>query len=159
MEKIIIAAVSENFVIGNNGKIPWHSPEELNHFKDTTTGFPVIMGRKTWETLKKPLANRLNIVVTRNPVFSFSHPNVVICSTISDAFKFCENRGDEKIFIIGGEEIFKQTIPFADKMIISRMKFEAEGENYFPPYNQSEWKLESVIEKQEFIIHTYIRIN
>lgn len=159
MEKIIIAAVSENFVIGRNGKIPWHSPEELNHFRNTTTGFPVIMGRKTWETLKEPLIDRFNIVVTGNPGFSFSHPNVVICNTISDAFKLCENRGDQKIFIIGGEDIFKQTIPVADKMIISRMKFEAEGENYFPLYNQSEWKLESAIEKQEFIIHTYIRLN
>jgi dihydrofolate reductase len=159
LEKIIIAAVSENHVIGSFGKIPWHSSEELDHFKNTTTGFPVIMGRKTWETLKKPLRNRLNIVLTRNPDFSFSHPNVVICNAISDAFKLCENGGEKKIFIIGGEDVFNETISIADKMIISRMKFKVEGENYFPEFNSSEWELESEVDKKDFIINTYVRIN
>ncbi|MDQ7816819.1 MAG: dihydrofolate reductase [Melioribacteraceae bacterium] len=157
MEKIIIAAVSENLVIGNRGRIPWHSAEELKHFKIATSGFPVVMGRKTWDSLKKPLTNRLNVILTRNTGFSFSHSNVVICNTISDAVKFCEDRGEEKIFLIGGEEIFRQTITIADKMIISKMKFKAEGENYFPDINELEWKLETEIDKKDFIINVYKR--
>ena len=157
MKKIIIAAISKNNVIGLNGKVPWQIPEELTHFKNTTLGFPVIMGRKTWDSLKKPLENRLNIILTHKTDFSFSHPNVVICNAISEALSFCIAKDFQKIFIIGGQEIFEQMIPIADKLIISEIQTEVEGDRYFPSIDYSDWELVNILDKKEFIIKEYLR--
>jgi len=158
LEIIIIAAVSKNNVIGHSGKIPWHIKEELIHFKNSTAGFPIVMGRKTFESLKKPLENRLNIVLSRNPGFSFSHPNVVICNSVSEALDFCIRKNENKVFVIGGEEIFHQTINLACKMIISEVDITAEGDRFFPEIIMSGWEIESVEERNGFRIKNYKRI-
>ena len=157
MEKIIIAAVSKNRVIGRDGIIPWHIKEELKHFKNTTTGFPVLMGRKTWESVNKPLENRINIILTTNPGFSFSHPNVVICNSIFDALSRCEENNYSKVFIIGGEKVFEETLKIADRMIISELKFDVEGDRFFPEINMNEWELVSSLDKSEFVTKEYLR--
>lgn len=157
MEKIIIAAVSKNNVIGEKGKLPWHNKEELRHFRNTTLGFPVIMGRKTWEAITHPLDNRLNIILTRNPDFSFSHPGVIVCRSIQEALSECSKRKFEKIFFIGGAEIFEQTINLADRIILSRMNFETEGDKFFVPINLAGWILESTETFTEFKVDYYIR--
>ncbi len=157
MEKIIIAAVSKNRVIGRDGKIPWHIKEELKHFKNTTTGFPVLMGRKTWESISKPLENRINIILTTNPGFSFSHPNVVICNSIFEALAWCEENNYSRVYIIGGERVFEETLKIADRMIISELKFDVEGDRFFPPINLNEWELVSFSDKNEFVINEYLR--
>lgn len=157
MEKIIIAAISKNNVIGLNGKVPWHIPEELIHFKNTTLGFPVIIGRKTWDSLKKPLENRLNIILTHKTDFSFSHPNVVICNAISEALSFCTAKDFQKIFIIGGQEVFEQMIPISDKLIISEIQTEVEGDRFFPSIDYSDWELVNILDKKEFIVKEYLR--
>jgi len=157
LEKIIIAAVSKNRVIGRNGIIPWHIKEELKHFKNTTTGFPVLMGRTTWESLNKPLENRINIILTTNPDFSFSHPNVVICNSIFDALSWCEENNYSKVFIIGGEQVFEDTLKVADRMIISELKFDVEGDRFFPQIDLNEWELVSSSDKSEFVIKEYLR--
>lgn len=155
MEKIIIAAVSLNNVIGKEGKTSWHSKKELEHFKITTLGFPVLIGRKTWDTLQKPLVNRLNIIITRNQSLSFSHPNVVIFNTIFDALNYCETEGFEKLFIIGGAEIFNQTISISDKIILSILNFETDGDKYFPLIDKDIWDLELKTDFGEFIVYNY----
>lgn len=157
MKKIIIAAVSKNNVIGKEGKLPWHIDEELNHFKKITVGFPVIMGRKTWETIKKPLANRINIIISKNPNFSFSNPNVVICRSINEALEYSETRNFEKVFFIGGSEIFTQTINIADEIILSRMNFEAQGDKYFVNLNVDDWEIQSIEKHDEFEVYHYLR--
>ncbi len=157
MEKIIIAAVSKNRVIGRDGKIPWYIKEELTHFKNTTTGFPVLMGRKTWESLNKPLENRINIILTTNPEFSFSHPNVVICNSTFEALSWCEEHNYSKVFIIGGERVFEETLKIADRMIISELKFDVEGDRFFPQIDLNQWELFSSIDKSEFVINEYLR--
>lgn len=157
MEKIIIAAVSKNRVIGRDGIIPWHIKEELKHFKNTTTGFPVLMGKKTWESINKPLENRINIILTKNPGFSFSHPNVVICNSILDALSWCEENNYSKVFIIGGEQVFEETLKVADRMIISELKFNVEGDRFFPEINMNEWELVSSSDRNEFVIKEYLR--
>lgn len=157
MEKIIIAAVSKNRVIGRDGKIPWHLKEELIHFKNTTTGFPVIMGRKTWDSLIKPLENRLNIILTRKTDFSFSHSNVVIYNSISEALSYCEVKNFQKVFIIGGQEIFEESLPFADKMIISEINIEVDGDRFFPDIDLEKWELKSSVDKLDFVIKEYLR--
>lgn len=157
MEKIIIAAVSKNNVIGEKGKLPWHNQEELRHFRNTTTGFPVIMGRKTWEAIAHPLDNRLNIILTKNPEFSFTHPDAIVCRSIEGALSECSKRKFEKVFFIGGAEIFEQTINLTDRIILSRMNFEVEGDKFFIPINLGEWLLERTETFTEFKVDYYIR--
>ncbi len=156
MEKIIIAAVSSNGVIGNEGKIPWNCKAELQHFKKTTLGFPVIMGRKTWEAIGSPLKNRQNIVLSKSKKVKTSE-NFHVFSSLDKAFHFCEEQKILKCYIIGGAQVYSSALGFADKMIITKMKFEAEGDVSFPKFNENEWVETKPEDFEEFTIHTYIR--
>ena len=156
MEKILIAAVSKNNVIANKGKIPWHSKEDLLHFKKTTSGFPVIMGRKTFETLNVPLSDRLNIVVTRNKSYRLN-PNVIICYSLKEAIDLCRNDGFDKVFIIGGGEIFNQIIDDSDQIILSQMDVKVEGDTFFPKFDLNLWEEKSIEKFTDFTVHYYIR--
>ena len=157
MEKIIIAAVSKNNVIGNKGKIPWHSKDELKHFQETTTGFPVIMGRKTWQTINNPLKNRINIIISRNKSFWVYMDKVIVFNSPEETFEFCQNSGIEKAFIIGGGQIFQETIGIADSIILSRMDFETKGDVFFPEIDTEVWKEISNQKFTDFTVHYYIR--
>ncbi len=157
MKIIIIAAVSENNVIGKEGALPWQSKEELEHFKKTTMGFPIIMGRKTWNTIGKPLPGRLNIVVTRNKDYSTSFHEVVVFYSLEQTFKYFETSIYEKIFIIGGGEIFNQAIDKADELILSKMNFISIGDVVFPEIDGTKWILNSSELFTEFTVHHYIR--
>ncbi len=160
MKKIIIVAIAENNVIGKaNGEMPWHVKEEFKHFKDTTFGYPVIMGRKTFETLGKPLKGRLNIVITRNKNYSVNFDEVLIFDSLEKAFNYCEKNTYEKIFVIGGGEIYSQAINLVDEMIISRMKFKAEGEVKFPTITETDWKVEKIMDRELFEVFIYRRKN
>jgi len=156
----IIVAIAQNGVIGkSNGEMSWHVREEFQHFKNSTLGFPIIMGRKTFETLGKPLKGRLNLVVSRNKSYKTSFDDVVIKSSLEAAIEHCKSLKPEKIFIIGGGEIYKQAISFVDEMIITFMKFEAEGEVKFPVYKNDEWISEKIGEHELFEIFRYVRKN
>lgn len=158
MKKIIISAVAKNGVIGrSSGEIPWHSKEEFQHFKSTTLGFPIIMGRITFETLGKPLKGRLNIVISSNNRLKYDFEEVVIFNSLDEAYVFCEKKDYEKVFIIGGAKIYKQAMDDADKMIISIMNFEAEGDVYFPEISKEIWEVVSKEKRNEFEIQVYIR--
>jgi len=157
LEKIIIAAISKNKVIGKDGKIPWHSKEELQHFKQTTMSFPVIMGRKTWEAIAKPLKGRLNVVITRNSEYSTSFHEVTVFNSLEQAFGFFRTSIYDKLFIIGGGEIFSQVIDQVDSIILSEMNFEAEGNTFFPEIDGTKWILDSNELFTDFTVHHYIR--
>ena len=157
MEKFLIAAVSKNNFIGKEGKLPWHSKEETEHFKKTTTGFPVIMGRKSWEGLDKPLGKRVNIVITRNKSFQTNFNQAIFFHSLDDAFNYCRQSNFEKVFIIGGGDIFNQTINIADGIILSRMNFETDGDVSFPVINDEVWKEISSQKFTDFTVHYYIR--
>lgn len=157
MKVVLIAALTDKNIIASKGKIPWHSAEELQHFKITTTGFPIIMGRKTWDSIGKPLENRLNIIITNNKSFITSYDETKIFNSIEDAFLFCNDNGYDKVFVIGGSEIFQQTINLADELIISEIKNKYEGDLHFPEIDQNKWQELSQIEFTEFIVHYYIR--
>ncbi len=157
MKRIIIAAVSKNNVIGKNGKVPWQAKEELKHFQKTTMGFPVIMGRKTWEAIGKPLEGRLNIVITRNLDYSIPFHEAIIFYSIQQALNFLKTSVYEKIFIIGGGEIFRETIDEADEMFLSEMNFEVEGDVYFPVIDRKKWTLDFNELFSDFTVHHYIR--
>jgi dihydrofolate reductase len=117
------------------------------------------MGRKTFETLGKPLKGRLNLVVSRNKSYKTQFDDVVINSSLDDAIEHCKSLKPEKIFIIGGGEIYRQAISFVDEMIITFMKFKAEGEVKFPAYKNDEWKSEKIGEHELFEIFRYVRKN
>jgi len=154
----IIVAIAKNGVIGKaKGEMSWHVKEEFQHFKDTTMGFPIIMGRKTFETLGKPLKGRLNIVVSKNRFYKTAYDDVVIKSSIEDAIEYCNYLKPEKVFVIGGGEIYRQAILFVDEMIITFMKFEAEGEVKFPSINNDDWKIEKIRDQELFEIFRYVR--
>ncbi len=158
MKKIIISAVAKNGVIGKaTGELPWHIREEFRHFKQTTLGSPIIMGRKSFDALGKPLPKRENIVISRNEGLVYPFPDVKIFNNINDAFKYCEEKNYEKIFVIGGGQIYEQAINLVDEMIISRLNFNAEGEVYFPEFNENDWDIIKTDQREKFKIYWYKR--
>lgn len=131
----IIVARSRNGVIGKDGKLPWYLPEDLKFFKEKTIGFPVIMGRKTWESIGKPLKGRENIVLTKNP--SYQVNNAIKVSSLEEALTLFT--GD--IFIIGGATLYKQALPLANKVWITEIDKDFEGNAVFDKLDEKEWKL------------------
>jgi len=155
---IIIVAVAANGVIGRaNGEMPWHVKEDFQHFKKTTMSSPIIMGRKSFVSLGKPLKGRENIVVTRNTNLNYDFDDVTIVLSLNEAIEHCKLLNKEKIFITGGGEIYKQSISIADEMIISHMKFDAVGEVKFPEIDMNEWYIDSKDDREKFEIVTYKR--
>lgn len=129
MKLAIIAAIGRNRVIGKNGRLPWHISEDLKRFKRLTTGHAVLMGRKTWESLGKPLPHRRNVVLT-----STSLPNVETYSTIEAALEALKD--EERVFIIGGAQIYSELLGKADELFLTLVDQELEGDAYFPPFEQ-----------------------
>ena len=131
-----IAAIGKNRELGFRGKLPWHVPEDLKHFKETTLGHPVIMGRKTFESLgiKKPLPGRLNIVITRNP--DYAAEGALVVSSIEDAIAEARKHDQEEIFIIGGAGIFKLAMHLIDRLYLTVIGGEFEADTFFPEYGE-----------------------
>ncbi len=160
MRIVIIVAIAKNGVIGKvNGEMPWHVKEDFQHFKKTTMGFPIIMGRKSFESMGKPLPGRENIIVTRNTNLKYDFDGIKILYSLQDAVDYSKSLNKDKIFITGGGEIYNQSISFADEMIISHMKFDVVGDVKFPDFNVDDWKIIFREEKEEFEIVTYLRRN
>ena len=134
----LIVAASENNAIGKDNKLLWHLPEDLKFFKNTTWGMPVVMGRKTFEAMGKPLAGRTNIVITSNK--DWKAAGAVPVQNIEDALKAAEATGAKEIFITGGGEIYRQTMGIADKIYMTRIYAEMEGDTFFPVIDQKIWE-------------------
>lgn len=150
----LIAACDENRVIGNGDDIPWHIPEDFNHFKRTTLGFPIVMGRKTWESLpKKPLPNRINIIVSRT---ASDIDGAYVFPTISEALTYADKTANQ-VFVIGGQMIYEETIEIADRLIISHVKGVHEGDKFFPEINLDQWEAVSKDSHEDFDIVVYNR--
>jgi dihydrofolate reductase len=138
----IIAAVSRNGVIGREGKLPWHLPEDLKRFKKVTTGHAVVMGRKTFESIGKPLPERRNIVLTRRPNPKFPEP-VLHFNSLEAALQACHESGESEVFVIGGAEVYAQAMPLADRMMLTEIDRHVEGDAAFPEWNRDDWKVVS----------------
>jgi dihydrofolate reductase len=140
-----IVAASENNVIAYKGEMPWRLPNDFKYFKNKTWGMPVIMGRNTFESLKKDLPGRINIVVTSKTGW---HPeNVFIAHSIEAAIARGKESDAKEIFIIGGGEIFKQTIDIVSKIYLTRVHATMQGDTFYPEINKNVWKL---VEEQSF---------
>lgn len=134
----LIVAHDKNRVIGSENQMPWHLPGELKYFKETTMGKPMIMGRKTFESIGRPLPGRKNIIITRNK--NYHHEGIEVVTSLEEAL---ENAGTvDEIMIIGGAEIFKVALPIADRLYITHIEHEFSGDTFFPEYG-SEWTLTS----------------
>jgi dihydrofolate reductase len=134
----LIAAVAKNGVIGNAGKIPWHLPNDMRHFREITLNHPVIMGRKTYESIGKPLPGRNNIIVTRQE--DYGAPECTVVHTLEDALKAARQEGAEEAFVIGGSELYREAMPVADRLYITAIGENFEGDALFPEINSFEWK-------------------
>ncbi|MCF8355605.1 MAG: dihydrofolate reductase [Melioribacteraceae bacterium] len=157
MKIIIIAALAQNNVIGKDGSIPWHSKAEFQHFKKTTMGFPIIMGRKTFDSIGKPLKGRLNIVLSRDVNYLSPHPEVIKFESLEYAVRYCLSAKFEKVFIIGGAELYNTAIPDADELLLTRMPFEIEGDTFFPEIDKEIWELKNTENHEEFRVESYER--
>lgn len=130
----LIVAMSQNKVIGSNNAMPWHIPGELARFKRITTGHAIIMGRKTFESIGRVLPNRTNIIITRDSEYKVE--GALIVNSLDEALRQAkEADGSEELFIIGGGEIFKQAMPIADKLYLTLVHKDVDGDTYFPDYS------------------------
>jgi dihydrofolate reductase len=132
----LVAAVAANGIIGAGGKLPWHIPEELKHFKKLTMGHPVIMGRRTWESLKGPLPGRENIVVTRTA--GYQAEGAAVASSLDAALAMCA--GEPVAFVIGGTQLFAESLPIAAGLVLTEIKRDYEGDTWFPKWDRAQWK-------------------
>lgn len=136
MEIIIIAAMAKNRVIGIDNTLPWHIPEELKLFKKTTMGSPMIMGRKTFDSFPAPLPGRRHIVLSRNS--NYQGQGCELAPSLEAALELC--KGNEKVFIIGGAQIFQQSIPVATSMLLTLIDREVDGDVTFPEFAPTDFK-------------------
>ncbi len=143
MKLSLIVAAAENGTIGKDNKMPWHLPEDLKYFKRVTMGKPVVMGRKTFESIGKPLPGRSNIVVTRNPAYQAA--GVDVLHDMNSVEAHCEDlavfEDFSEVMIIGGAELYRQVLPEADRIYLTRIHAEIEGDAAFPELDSKNWKL------------------
>jgi dihydrofolate reductase len=133
----LIVAVAKNGVIGVNNTLPWHLPEDLKRFRALTTGHHIIMGRKTYDSLGRLLPGRTTVIVTRNPDYQVE--GAVVVHSLEDAIQACSN--DDEAFLIGGAELYQEGFKRANKLYLTEIDAEYEGDAHFPAFNQSEWRL------------------
>jgi dihydrofolate reductase len=149
-----IAAMSRNRVIGCGGKIPWHLPEDFKWFKKMTTGHILVMGRKTFESIGKPLPNRTTIVLSRGP---FSHPGARAAADLSQVDWNDPALAGREAFICGGAQVYAQMLPLCSGLYLTLVKREAEGDAFFPPFEHQFQLQEEIMDCAEFKILHYCR--
>lgn len=142
IKKSMIVAMAQNRVIGRNNKLPWYLPNDLKYFKQTTMGKPILMGRKTFESIGKPLPGRTNIVITRNPEWQVDGVKVVY--SLGEAFELAsaisEIDGTDELMIIGGDQIYQTALDHVDRVYLTEVHAEVEGDAYFPQVDWYQWK-------------------
>jgi dihydrofolate reductase len=138
----VIVAASENNVIGRNNQLPWHLPADLKYFKQTTMGKPIIMGRKTFESVGRPLPGRPNIVITRQA--DYSREGLIVTASVQEALNAAKAFNIEEVFITGGSEIIAQALPsLVQRLYLTRVHANVEGDAFFPVLKKEQWKLVS----------------
>ncbi|HRQ29392.1 MAG TPA: dihydrofolate reductase [Saprospiraceae bacterium] len=141
-----IVAVSKNNVIGKDNKMPWHLPADLAYFKKTTLGHPVILGRKNFDSIGKPLPGRTNIIVTRDR--SFACTNCTVVHSLEEALLYGFQNKEDEVFIIGGGTIYEQSMDLWDKLYLTEIDTEMDGDVFFPEIDKTKWEQISAVEKE-----------
>ena len=135
----LIAAVAQNRALGKDGQLLWHLPEDMRYFRETTRGKPVIMGRKTWESLPdvfRPLPGRRNIVISRNP--AYDAPGATLAGSLEEAVRLAQD--DAEVFVIGGAEIYRQALPLAQRLYLTEVARDFDADAFFPELNPAVWQ-------------------
>lgn len=146
MRVSIIAALDTNGVIGRNNELPWHLSSDLKRFKQLTTGHHLLQGRKTWDSVGKPLPDRVNVIITRRD--DYEREGFVVVHSLDEGLRLAGRSGDAEAFVGGGSEIFAQALHRADRMYLTRVHAEVEGDTWFPEFDDvSEWHL---VESEHF---------
>ena len=142
MKISLIVAMSESGAIGRGGRLPWHLPADLKHFKAMTLGKPIIMGRKTWDSLGRPLPGRLNLVVSRQPDLQLEGAETFtdLDSALTRAEQWAREQGVDQLMLIGGAQLYAQALPQAQRLYLTRIEASPEGDAFFPDYDQAEWE-------------------
>ena len=143
MKLSVIVAVSSNHVIGYKNQLPWRLPADLKYFKQVTMGHPIVMGRKTYESIGRPLPGRTNIIITRQE--NYEVQNCIVVHSFEEAMSLC--REEDEVFIIGGAEIILQSIQLVDKIYLTRISGVFAGDTFFPEIDHTQW---SEIQRQDF---------
>lgn len=139
---VIVAALDEGRTIGRDGQLPWHLPADLAHFKETTMGHPLVMGRKTREAIGTALPGRNNIVLTRQSGLEYSDSTVV--GSLEEAFDCVEGLGADRAMVIGGASLFERLVPVADRMVLTVVKGHHDGDVFFPDFDADQWRVVDV---------------
>lgn len=134
---VLVAAVADNGVIGRDGDIPWRIPEDLRHFRKVTTGHTVVMGRVTFESIGRPLPNRTNVVITRDP--RWSAEGVTVVGSIEDALEAASSAPGD-VMVMGGAQVYEATLPVADVQILTEVHQTPAGDTYYPAFDRAEWR-------------------
>ena len=142
MRLSILVAISNNGVIGRKGRLPWRLPDELKYVKRTTMGHTLLMGRKTYESIGRPLPGRTSIVLSRDPGYA-PHPEVLVAASLEQGLEVARQRGESETFVFGGETVYAAALVDADRLYLTRVNCEIEGDARFPDFNAEEWKLVS----------------
>lgn len=152
----LIAALSKNQVIGKNNDLPWHLPDDMKFFMQTTKGHHVIMGRKNYESIPekfRPLPNRTNIVITRQQ--TFFAPGCFTVNSLEAALQLARDNGETEVFIIGGAEIYRQGMALTNRMYLTEINATLDGDTFFPAYDPSEWIEQSRVHHEADARHAY----
>jgi dihydrofolate reductase len=136
-----IVAMDDNRVIGKDNQLPWHLPEDLKFFKRVTMGHPIVMGRKTFDSIGRALPGRENIIITRNK--NYKSDTCTVFNYIEEFLSYTSYKPEEEYFVIGGAEIFKQLLPKVDRLYITEIHEEFDGDTFFPEFDMKDWKLVS----------------
>ena len=142
MKLAVIVAMAKNHVIGINNNLPWHLSEDLKYFKRVTMGKPIIMGRKTFESIGRPLPGRTNIVITRNE--NYQAEGIKVVHSLKAAMELCNSiaviDGSDEAMVIGGAELYTQALPLADYLYLTEVHADVQGDAYFPDFNRNDWQ-------------------
>ena len=153
MQIALVVAAAENNVIGKDNQLLWRLPNDMKFFKNTTWGLPVIMGRKTFESLGKPLAGRTNIVITRKP--GWEAPGAIVVNSLEAAIEAAAATDAKEASVIGGGEIYAQALPIAQRIYLTRVHTSLEGDTWFPAFSEQEWALLSNLDFPADEKHAY----
>ena len=151
MRRSLVVAMALNRVIGRDNALPWRLPADLAYFKRVTLGHPVVMGRRTYESIGKPLPGRLNIVVTRQR--DFAAPGCVVVGSLDGAWQAAKDA--DEVCVIGGTSLFEETLPLADAIHLTEVLAEVEGDTYFPSFRRSDWRETEVLRQPADARHAY----
>lgn len=136
MIRSLVVAMSENGVIGRENKLPWRLPEDLAYFKRVTLGHPILMGRRTYESIGRPLPGRMNIVLTHQR--DFEAPGCVVVHSLDEAWDAA--KGAAEVSVIGGTALFRDTLPIADRIHLTEVQAQVDGDTFFPAFDRSQWR-------------------